>query len=62
MHTKNPSSPNSPPDANDGICMDCGGKISAERIKNLPKTTRCRTCQEAFEAKQADDKGESIIY
>jgi DnaK suppressor protein len=28
-----------------GVCEDCGGEISAERLEFLPEATRCVTCQ-----------------
>jgi DnaK suppressor protein len=28
-----------------GICEDCGGPISAERLRFLPEATRCVACQ-----------------
>jgi DnaK suppressor protein len=33
----------------DGMCEDCGRPIGAERMSALPSSTRCVTCQAAWE-------------
>lgn len=33
----------------DGLCLDCGKPISAERLEVLPDTARCVGCQGAWE-------------
>lgn len=30
-----------------GRCVDCGGRIAAERLEVLPEAARCITCQRA---------------
>jgi DnaK suppressor protein len=32
-----------------GLCIDCGGSISAPRLRALPFAVRCLRCQERFE-------------
>jgi len=32
-----------------GICVECGGAISAERLVARPQATRCITCQRKLE-------------
>ncbi len=32
-----------------GVCEDCGGTISAERLRFRPESTRCVECQSALE-------------
>jgi DnaK suppressor protein len=32
-----------------GLCVDCGRQIGERRLKNNPNSSRCLTCQEAFE-------------
>jgi DnaK suppressor protein len=39
-----------------GICEDCGGKISEERLKVLPFAIYCRDCQEKIEQLEAIEK------
>ncbi len=39
-----------------GICEDCGGKISKERLKVLPFAIYCRDCQEKIEQLEAIEK------
>jgi len=39
-----------------GICEDCGGKISKERMKVLPFAIYCRDCQEKVEQLEAIEK------
>ena len=39
-----------------GICEDCGGRISAERLKVLPFSIYCRDCQEKIEQLEAIEK------
>ncbi|MBI1810731.1 MAG: TraR/DksA C4-type zinc finger protein [Nitrospirae bacterium] len=39
-----------------GICEDCGGKISEERLKVLPFSIYCRDCQEKIEQLEAIEK------
>ncbi len=36
-----------------GVCMDCGKSIPAPRLRANPVATRCLTCQEGRERKQA---------
>jgi len=35
-----------------GQCSDCGNEIPEVRLKALPFATRCRSCQELYEAAQ----------
>ena len=35
--------------AADGLCQDCGQPIGNERLEALPGSTRCVTCQAAWE-------------
>ena len=37
----------------DGLCHDCGERISDERLAALPSTVRCMSCQVAWEQVQA---------
>ena len=39
-----------------GICEDCGGGISEERLKVLPFAIYCRDCQEKIEQLEAIEK------
>lgn len=39
-----------------GICEDCGGKISEERLKVLPFAIYCKDCQEKIEQLEAIEK------
>jgi DnaK suppressor protein len=39
-----------------GICEDCGGKISEERLKILPFAIYCKDCQEKIEQLEAMEK------
>ena len=32
-----------------GLCVECGGKIAARRLRSVPWTPRCLRCQEAAE-------------
>ncbi len=43
-----------------GICEDCGGKISEERLKVLPFAIYCRDCQEKIEQLEAIEKERPI--
>jgi hypothetical protein len=36
----------------DGICVDCGDRISAARLKALPEAERCVSCQRELEARE----------
>jgi RNA polymerase-binding transcription factor DksA len=36
-----------------GLCMDCGGRIPAARLKAKPEAVRCVACQAAFEKRPA---------
>jgi hypothetical protein len=36
----------------DGVCVDCGDRISAARLKALPDAERCVTCQRELEAQE----------
>ncbi len=38
-----------------GLCVDCGNPISEKRLQLFPDTTRCLTCQEAFEVQSGQD-------
>ena len=38
-----------------GMCIDCDNPISEKRLQLFPDTTRCLTCQEAFEAQSGQD-------
>lgn len=43
-----------------GRCGDCGGEISAARLRALPFADRCRDCQESLENEQREaDQGAS---
>jgi RNA polymerase-binding transcription factor DksA len=33
----------------DGLCIDCGGNIGAERLGVLPDAARCDRCQATWE-------------
>jgi len=35
--------------ARDGLCVDCGAEIGAERMKALPTAVRCIRCQGTWE-------------
>ena len=35
-----------------GMCEDCGRPIGAERLAALPSSTRCVSCQSAWEQSQ----------
>ena len=35
-----------------GICVGCGDRISAARLKALPEAERCVTCQRELEARE----------
>lgn len=35
-----------------GVCEDCGRPIGAERMAALPTSTRCVSCQSAWEQSQ----------
>jgi RNA polymerase-binding transcription factor DksA len=35
-----------------GICVDCGDRISAARLKALPEAERCVSCQRELEARE----------
>lgn len=37
-----------------GICVDCDGPISEKRLKSFPNSTRCISCQEAYEEQQRE--------
>ncbi|MBI4436002.1 MAG: TraR/DksA C4-type zinc finger protein [Candidatus Omnitrophica bacterium] len=37
-----------------GDCLDCGKKISQQRLKAVPYTTYCITCQEKQEKKEKE--------
>ncbi len=39
-----------------GICEDCGGEISKERLKVMPFAIYCRDCQEKIEQLEAIEK------
>ncbi|MDI6744941.1 MAG: TraR/DksA C4-type zinc finger protein [Thermodesulfovibrionales bacterium] len=39
-----------------GICEDCGGRISEERLKVLPFAIYCKDCQEKIEQLEAIEK------
>lgn len=39
-----------------GICEDCGGKISEERLQVLPFAIYCKDCQEKIEQLEAIEK------
>ncbi|PIW90224.1 MAG: transcriptional regulator, TraR/DksA family protein [Nitrospirae bacterium CG_4_8_14_3_um_filter_44_28] len=39
-----------------GICEECGGKISEERLKVIPFAIYCRDCQEKIEQLEAVEK------
>lgn len=39
-----------------GVCEDCGGKISEERLKVLPFAIYCKDCQEKIEQLEAIEK------
>ncbi len=43
-----------------GICEDCGGKISEERLKVLPFAIYCKDCQEKIEQLEAIEKERPI--
>lgn len=43
-----------------GICEDCGGKISEERLKVMPFAIYCRDCQEKIEQLEAIEKERPI--
>jgi RNA polymerase-binding transcription factor DksA len=43
-----------------GLCVDCGNAISEKRLQLFPDTTRCLTCQEAFEAQLGQDHNFTI--
>ena len=43
-----------------GICEDCAGKISKERLKVLPFAIYCRDCQEKIEQLEAIEKERPI--
>jgi hypothetical protein len=36
----------------EGICVDCGDRISAARLKALPEAERCVSCQRELEARE----------
>lgn len=38
--------------SNSPYCEDCGNLIPEKRLKAVPGTTRCVSCQEAFENKE----------
>jgi DnaK suppressor protein len=38
-----------------GYCMDCGEKISEERLKAMPNAIRCIKCQQIHEANRGYD-------
>ena len=38
-----------------GMCIECDNPISEKRLQLFPDTTRCLTCQEAFEAQSGQD-------
>ena len=45
-----------------GVCSECEGEIPEVRLKALPFATRCRDCQETFEAAQEDQgRGEAPV-
>jgi DnaK suppressor protein len=39
-----------------GVCEDCGGRISEERLKVLPFAIYCKDCQEKIEQLEAIEK------
>lgn len=43
-----------------GICEDCGGKISEERLQVLPFAIYCKDCQEKIEQLEAIEKERPI--
>jgi Prokaryotic dksA/traR C4-type zinc finger len=36
----------------EGVCADCGDRISAARLKALPEAERCVACQRELEARE----------
>jgi hypothetical protein len=36
----------------EGVCADCGDRISAARLKALPEAERCVSCQRDLEARE----------
>jgi len=45
-----------------GVCSECETEIPELRLKALPFATRCRDCQEQFEAAQEDQgRGEAPV-
>ena len=36
--------------SDEGVCADCGDRISAARLKAIPDATRCVSCQRALES------------
>ena len=36
----------------EGVCADCGDRISAARLKALPEAERCVSCQRDLEAQE----------
>lgn len=36
----------------EGVCVDCGDRIAAARLKALPEAERCVTCQRELEAQE----------
>ncbi len=41
-----------------GVCEDCGGEISLERLRALPFATRCTDCAQEIEKEQ----GRGVAY
>lgn len=39
-----------------GVCANCGAEIAEPRLKALPFATLCRSCQEAQESLQAEQR------
>ncbi len=43
-----------------GICPDCGGEISIERLRAYPTARRCVDCQTRFEKQHLSSAGPSL--
>jgi DnaK suppressor protein len=47
-------------DGSYGVCIDCSGEISAERLSAYPTAKRCIACQVRHEKQRAGSIGSSI--
>ena len=43
-------------DGSYGLCIECDEPISLKRLEIIPWAQRCIRCQEAFEARQAEEQ------